>query len=489
MTLHVADVASYQGTLTAAAVQRAGFSVVNLKISHGLGQKSVHPDLTTWVLDARRLGLGISTFHYLTAQAAGADQAEYAYAQLERLGLINGTAHQMDTEADAGWDTIRAYAERMQQLLDRPIALYTGDWWWTAPARRWAGASATPYLWAAPNSGYLPAYPGDSAAAWAAGYGGWAELAVMQYAVGPLPGGTVKVSKSAIRDPATWRDLTYGRPGMTFAPDSLADDRRFLMAHLTFTDGPGSVGIVGDDNHQQTGSSYHLGKSANKPDSYSIVESPRDRKGLTEAASALDVGRFSVGIGGRTHNLRTFSVWLVDQCERGAADTLDIREVIYSPDGTTVKRWDRLKHRTTGDSGHRTHTHLSRFRDAQNRGFTPLFTRYFISIGLIEEDPLAGITLDNIGDEFDRRMRSAVAFAGPAGTRLGQAGWTDKSRDEWLTRLFEGVLGSTPLVGPDGTASEGSALVRLARVEARQERIEAMLVSLGATAPPPTAGS
>lgn len=391
MTFYLLDVASYQGTLSPDDVKRAGFDAVNLKISHGLTQKSVHPHVDAWAASAGMLGLGVSTFHYLDASASGQAQAEYAYSRLVALGLTDGTAHQVDTEASATWEIVRDYSTTMQTLLGRPVVVYTGDWWWTDPKRRWAGSGVTPYLWAAPNAGYPGSYPGDTSPEWTAGYGGWKTLAIMQYAVAPLSfpdgtRGTIDVSKSAIRDPAVWRDLTEGRQGMTFAPDSLVADRQFLLHHLTFTDGPLSLGIVGDDNHAASGSSYHLGKSANRSDSYSIVESSRDKNGLTEAASALDVGRFSVTVGGRTHNLRTFSTWLVGQCSAGAADTKDIREVIYSPDGVVVKRWDRLGKRTTGDSSHLVHTHISRFRDAQNRGLTPLFTRYFVSIGLMEDD-------------------------------------------------------------------------------------------------------
>ena len=66
--------------------------------------------------------------------------------------------------------------------------MYTGDWWWNIPARRWNGASLTPYLWAAPSVGYLSTYPGDQSPYWKADYGGWSERCVLQYAVGPIPG-------------------------------------------------------------------------------------------------------------------------------------------------------------------------------------------------------------------------------------------------------------------------------------------------------------
>jgi hypothetical protein len=170
---------------------------------------------------------------------------------------------------------------------------------------------------------------------------------------------------------------------MSYAPDTLKAARTLYIDKLRalgYNIDPLSVGIVGDDSHAASGTSYHLGKDALKSSSYSIVESSRDRNGLTNGAAAIDFGWFSVKAGGVTHNLRTFSAWLVAQCKAGAADTLDIREIIYSLDGVTVKRWDRLGIRSTGDSSHTEHTHVSYFRDSESRAKTPLINRYFASL-------------------------------------------------------------------------------------------------------------
>lgn len=174
---------------------------------------------------------------------------------------------------------------------------------------------------------------------------------------------------------------------MTAAPAPLLAARAFIIESLGV---PGaSVGIVGDGPHARTGSSYHLGRSQLRPDSYSIVESSRDGRGLSEAAAALDVGEFTKRVGGTTHTLRTFSAWLVAQCKAGTPDTGDIREVIYSLDGKTVRRWDRLGRRTSGDSSHTFHTHISYFRDSESRDKTALFRRYLAEI---EEDDVAAAT-------------------------------------------------------------------------------------------------
>ncbi|MFG1920035.1 hypothetical protein [Micromonospora sp. NPDC048898] len=182
---------------------------------------------------------------------------------------------------------------------------------------------------------------------------------------------------------------------MTRAPANLLAVRSLLLTYLNVDPNtvrtadlePDEVGIVGDPAHR---GGYHCGSDRVVTGDYSVVESPRDRAGLTLDAAALDVGGFEVRSGGRTHTLASFSVWCVAQCAANAADTRDIREIIYSPDGSTVKRWDRLGKRTTGDSSHRWHTHFSFFRDATKAGRDqrPLFRRYLSSIGLLEDDDM-----------------------------------------------------------------------------------------------------
>jgi uncharacterized protein (DUF2236 family) len=99
VTRLIVDIAAYQGGLAPADVKRAGFDTVNLKVSHGLSRKAVHPDVTGWVDAAHTFSLAVSSFHYLTADASGEDQAEYAYQRIAELGLLYGTAHQLDVES------------------------------------------------------------------------------------------------------------------------------------------------------------------------------------------------------------------------------------------------------------------------------------------------------------------------------------------------------------------------------------------------------
>ncbi|MGC5033089.1 hypothetical protein [Micromonospora sp. DT229] len=178
---------------------------------------------------------------------------------------------------------------------------------------------------------------------------------------------------------------------MTRAPENLMAVRRLLLDHLDVDPGkvrdqdlePNEVGIIGDAAHR---GGYHCGSDRVVTNDYSVVESSRDRNGLTLDAAALDVGMFQVSVGGRNHNLATFSAWCVAQCQADAPDARDIREIIYSPDGKVVRRWDRLGRRNTGDRSHLWHTHFSFFRDSikANRDQTPLFRRYLTTIGLIK---------------------------------------------------------------------------------------------------------
>ena len=157
---------------------------------------------------------------------------------------------------------------------------------------------------------------------------------------------------------------------MTYEPSKLSALQEYLhdQTGLSYA----ALGVVGDKNHR---GGYHCGWDRRRRDGngdladYSWEDSSRDLRRKTNAASAIDIGSFA--------ELREFSLWLVNECRKGAADTRDIREVIYSPDGRTVKRWDRLDQSSTGDSSHRWHTHVSFFRDAEQRDKLAVFRRYF----------------------------------------------------------------------------------------------------------------
>lgn len=171
---------------------------------------------------------------------------------------------------------------------------------------------------------------------------------------------------------------------MTFAPEAILEVRRFLK-HEDGDLSDVELGIVGGPSHITEGTSYHLGADQLKmfKNPYSARTS-RDRAGLSNAASALDIDD-------DLDELRQMSVWLVDQCRAGAPDTLDIREVIYSPDGVRVLRWDRERGQQSlpfpdSDLSHRTHTHVSWYRDSEFRSKVGPFQRFFGENMAIDEN-------------------------------------------------------------------------------------------------------
>lgn len=212
MTEYLVDLASYQHGANLAALRPAGYTKVNIKLTQGTSY--VDPYIGEFVTGARADNLDISTFHWLDGRSSGAAQAAYCQAQMTKWGLRYGTAHQCDCEDTtypATWAIWRDYINAMQDWLGRPVANYTGDWWWGPHMGGNNGAAVTPYLWAAPDHGYDLAYPGDSSPDWHANFGGYVDFAALQFAVGPLPGvggNDPNLSKTAFRDPHVWTALT-----------------------------------------------------------------------------------------------------------------------------------------------------------------------------------------------------------------------------------------------------------------------------------------
>ena len=171
---------------------------------------------------------------------------------------------------------------------------------------------------------------------------------------------------------------------MTFAPKTLT-----ALANYWTANGGVNLGIVGNAAHTI---GYHLGRDRiYGPDGigdqdYS-VQYIRDKAGLSNAAAALDLGELH----GSLVELRAFSNWLVDQAMHNATVRRDIREIIYSPDGKIVQRWSGIDNSIhtgagNGDSSHLQHTHLSYFRDSEQRDKIAVFRPYF-------EDDMTGLML------------------------------------------------------------------------------------------------
>ena len=170
---------------------------------------------------------------------------------------------------------------------------------------------------------------------------------------------------------------------MTYTPATLTT----LGAYWT-TNGGVNLGSVGNQRHCK---GYHLGKDrifsdcACKPDGtcepgqrwgdYSVV-TVRDKAGLTNAASAIDLGKLN----GSLAELWAFSDWLAKRCLAGHPTTNDVREVIYSPDGQRVWGFkDGVPSLIPdySDDSHLSHTHISFYRDSEARDKRPAFAPYF----------------------------------------------------------------------------------------------------------------
>jgi hypothetical protein len=301
MTIYIVDVAKYQverpDPLDLQQAVLEGFSVVNIKVSGG--NHYVSPDWAkTYAEKARGLGMGVCTFHWLDNTASGAQQADIAYQRITEIDDPKYVAHQVDcedTKRPATWRIWRDYVNAMQDKLGRNVLAYTGDWYWN---ESWNGVSLTPYLWAAPNDGYLATYPGDSSRHWIADYGGWAELSIMQYAVSPISG-TGNCSKSAIRDYSVWRSTSGTEVPMAWR---VAHSLNKLLAQINDAAPARSTlsdGSIGNDSHCPPGYDPHNPPSDHCPDELGIVRArdfthdPGDNADMNIVSESLRVSRDS----------------------------------------------------------------------------------------------------------------------------------------------------------------------------------------------------
>lgn len=177
---------------------------------------------------------------------------------------------------------------------------------------------------------------------------------------------------------------------MTYAPDDLKAVQRYCQ---TVTGQPwASLGIIhstpqGGGYHEGRDLLHRAGTAPEDPGSdYSYTESQRDRNGLTDAGSAFDLG-------GNFPRFYEFNRWIVGRCQAKDPRCRDIREVIHTLDGRTVRRWDALGRRTSGDDSHLTHSHISFFRDSDGRrdddtNFLGLLREFFEGKKVQTVDPI-----------------------------------------------------------------------------------------------------
>jgi hypothetical protein len=172
---------------------------------------------------------------------------------------------------------------------------------------------------------------------------------------------------------------------MTNSPADLLGFRRQVMAETGLAD-PADIGIVGDGAHARTGG-YHEGHDVlvaigryhpgaqyvgSSVEDYSC-RLGRDRAGLTDSASALDIGA-QWPRGGRLAWLR-FNNSLVRTLQAGDPALAAIRAVNYSPDGTSRHRIDRqYGFNVIEDSTDSVdvHTHIEWYRDTEGNRQTSL---------------------------------------------------------------------------------------------------------------------
>jgi hypothetical protein len=236
---------------------------------------------------------------------------------------------------------------------------------------------------------------------------------------------------------------------LTYAPDDL----KAVQTYCRNVTGQSweSLGII---HSTPQGGGYHEGRdllaaAGRAPGGfatdYSWVEAARDLNGLDDAGSAFDLG-------GGFARFREITLGIVSACERGDPRTNDVREVIYTPDGYSVRRWDRLGRRDSGDDSHLYHTHISFFRDSEGRranadNFLGLLIQLFEGRAVqTEEDddmpagiPTTEIPLSGVGSFTIWPVNSGAAGYGPA----------------WLN-LCNDTLGQTYGLRIWGTPGDGS---------------------------------
>ncbi len=488
MTIYLADFAVWQQGLTVAQLSAAGFTAVNFKISHGTSTKNCHPDIVAHLAEAGRRKMQIGTFHWLVGSASGVDQAYYAYGRLVDLGLTAGTAHTVDVEEDdpaPSWQTIADYVHTLRTLLGRPIMLYTGDWWWTAPGRGWRGVTLTPYLMAAPNEGYLGSYPGDTSGAWAAGYGGWADLSVMQYAVSPVAG--VNVSRAAIRDSNVWDALTGGPIVATQAYYNWdADGRPFTMCRPLDRIGAKlrahgyTVYGIGNDDHLM----------ADVPEDHTPFSATGwPNKSPYGVLFAVDImppksGQKSKLTGEPLPSLQKLGAQLVKDREDGVPGAACVKYLNWEPQGDNTgpcyqDGWTPDRYRV--NSGDRGHIHWSARSDCAK---STLSDDYDLVARAMGDDVSKKDVLDGLAEFF---ATSGATAEGTYSSRIGRNAWDQAlpnpfSKDRPKTTAWAVLQNNAAAIL--AMQAQLAALVTMAQAEAGEvpptakENAEAIIAAL-----------
>ena len=455
------------------------------------------------IRDYRSHGLGIAlVFESAAARARGGHDAGAADARTSQAGLarLAGTGIPQDLPiyfavdfdtTSADWPVLDAYLKGVASVLgaarvgvyaeksyidhvrSKKLARYLWQTYAWSGGRDAAGIHIKQYL----NGQIINGGAVDLCRAFQDDFGQWpAEedtVPITTYTPGHSAriraGGPVRVGPTTpprfhrrvdrrdARDPLA--HPLKGRPHMTYAPATITALAKYWVAQ-----GGVNSGIVGNTRHVK---GYHLGKDRIYDGSgpgigaadYS-VQLARDKAGLTDAAAALDLGKLD----GSLSKLYAFNRWLVAQCKAKPAEYRDIREVIYSPDGKVVKRWDNhAKVLYTGGDGtgqgdntHLWHTHISFFRDSESRSKIHMFKPYFETAPVEVPTDMPALTSYVPGHvakiKVTANVRSAPVIASGNILRVVTGspetwvvtGWCkgsvdpDSGSDQWLVRWYNG---------------------------------------------------
>lgn len=195
---------------------------------------------------------------------------------------------------------------------------------------------------------------------------------------------------------------------MTYAPITLQNLRSYLVGM-----GAPVLGIVGNPATHKRG--YHIG-SPLLPGDYSGIQ-PRDKAGLSAAASAIDIGRFN-----RLIELLTY---LRTESQEGRLR--DVREIIAErDDGTHIWRWDAVTGKATGKPDSQElphHGHVSYYRDSQSRTKLPPYQRFFTPL----EDEMV-YSIKGVDGPFPATVMAPTPYYPTADSQQATGTLTDDSR-------------------------------------------------------------
>lgn len=208
---------------------------------------------------------------------------------------------------------------------------------------------------------------------------------------------------------------------MTSAPADLLEVQAY--AHTQTGQPWASLGIV---HSTPQGGGYHEGEdlliqagTAPGPqypgDDYSYTDAP--------ARDLLPTGRLAGGnyasafdFGGDFPRFLAFNAWMRARMLANDPRTRDIREMIYTLDGHTVRRIDRTGVQgDSGDSSHLSHTHFSFFRDSVGRrsrpdNFLGLMREFFEGAAPApQEDDMALDDIVTLADGRTKVLRDLLA--------------------------------------------------------------------------------